>query len=1277
MGLLRYVMSDLRDPASGGWKGVEFIGLPLLPLADGTSAYFSALASHDEESALAALNAMGFSEQQCRAGLFAAQKQLSARAATQAGVIAPPNDLLAAAATWLVEATSGSGADAAVSAVINTTLAERGPWASGSSLPVFTASPAQRAVLQRFVPKMIVASAAVLGEDLSGLLSSESLQCACNVRSMCSDDVASLLPKCVPRSWLDCRKQSVVGIDTGPDDVQLWLQSVWSYLRANVRDLGPFAATSVPLLPTMHNTLARLLPHSASTVLISPKQISEDLVSTLECLGLALTDFHSLDAVMGQRYSSDSDATADLHPDLWRWVQPGDWRGFLRAVYARSSSEGVKLSPSQLNDSVRTDFDTSHLPAVDRERLLAWLVAESRVGTTATHPALNEQERLTLRCLPLFRAFPGTSGATAAFYISLEDDAIEVSAVVAQLSVEIVAKLQLYWPSARFLMPESSESQSRTVLLNLCGTPVLDLAEFSLRYVLTPSEFRSFPAALRDAVVSRLLAAAGSGQLRQCSRGDEAILALSRLPCVPILSPLLSATQLRCPCELFDPTVPILVSLLDPGSFPAVNAADSSFADPTVLAGLRLCGMRSQVDREGLLASARSIEEQSRAAIAVLCSSQNGSGSSGEEDAMQVLLAAAARGVSLLSYLRSHATELFSLPPLRAQVPKNAPVQRPAGFFARVAAGVAALGTGSRSTAADLETQSRGSSDNADEDSRLALAAEISSFVSELKALAWVPVYVLSPVPFLPWPAGAADATYLLRFPPLVQPPVAAPISWAWFVSVGVESVSEARCSRILYEEDDFGVSLQAQIMQVIINSSRDADEDAINTRCLGPAIFESLVSPFRLPSKDTAPERRLLIPSTTVEPLFASLFSFSDSTAPDLSPISAAYQLRSLAETYISVSAALRVKSDGAWGMNWLAIFARHVESACITDLYRAIATASDFTSIRSVLPDTLPVIWVGSDVGFAPARHVAFRLPLLCAPYLFAVPSSSLGISAALRVLGVRDTFTSSDFIDLLTRLARDTGWVHLAEAEPVERRVLSQPQLELAVMAVQRIADAFGDAPDPGDKARSVWVPDSRLGMSAASELVYDDATWLDSTAGAELGSYRFVHPTISNTVASTVGATSLRRRLLASHASLLPMSVPSEAFGQAEPLTRRLRSIIEMYPEGAGTLHEMTQNADDAGATRVCFFFNLTSYGTTSLLAPSMAPWQGPALLVYNDSMFSPQDWQNLARIGQGKYMLYPGFRSTHAHPLLPACTKAIFLVLQGASLRSLRQLVGLA
>lgn len=52
--------------------------------------------------------------------------------------------------------------------------------------------------------------------------------------------------------------------------------------------------------------------------------------------------------------------------------------------------------------------------------------------------------------------------------------------------------------------------------------------------------------------------------------------------------------------------------------------------------------------------------------------------------------------------------------------------------------------------------------------------------------------------------------------------------------------------------------------------------------------------------------------------------------------------------------------------------------------------------------------------------------------------------------------------------------------------------------------------------------------------------------------------------------------------------------AEAFGQSEALTTRLRHIIQDYPEGAGILMELLQNADDAGT-----FFTLPRFPSALL------------------------------------------------------------------------------
>ncbi|KAG8376015.1 hypothetical protein BUALT_Bualt09G0019300 [Buddleja alternifolia] len=89
---------------------------------------------------------------------------------------------------------------------------------------------------------------------------------------------------------------------------------------------------------------------------------------------------------------------------------------------------------------------------------------------------------------------------------------------------------------------------------------------------------------------------------------------------------------------------------------------------------------------------------------------------------------------------------------------------------------------------------------------------------------------------------------------------------------------------------------------------------------------------------------------------------------------------------------------------------------------------------------------------------------------------------------------------------------------------------------------------------------------------------------------------------------------------------------EDFGQKVDLTRRIREVLVNYPEGTTVLKELIQNADDAGATTIRLCLDRRTHGADSLLSDTLAQWQGPALLAYNDAVFTEEDFLSISRIG---------------------------------------------
>ena len=62
-----------------------------------------------------------------------------------------------------------------------------------------------------------------------------------------------------------------------------------------------------------------------------------------------------------------------------------------------------------------------------------------------------------------------------------------------------------------------------------------------------------------------------------------------------------------------------------------------------------------------------------------------------------------------------------------------------------------------------------------------------------------------------------------------------------------------------------------------------------------------------------------------------------------------------------------------------------------------------------------------------------------------------------------------------------------------------------------------------------------------------------------------------------------------------------------------------------------MQEIIQNADDAKAREVKFFIDERSHGQQNLLYRSLAKFQGPSLLAYNDAVFTDEDWKNIQKL----------------------------------------------
>ena len=144
-----------------------------------------------------------------------------------------------------------------------------------------------------------------------------------------------------------------------------------------------------------------------------------------------------------------------------------------------------------------------------------------------------------------------------------------------------------------------------------------------------------------------------------------------------------------------------------------------------------------------------------------------------------------------------------------------------------------------------------------------------------------------------------------------------------------------------------------------------------------------------------------------------------------------------------------------------------------------------------------------------------------------------------------------------------------------------------------------------------------------MKKASTLNYNDAKWCKDDEST-------VHSSVPRDVAIKLGVQPVRAKLLDEYED----NYYGEEFGQTEELTQRIKNILEEYPLDITVLKELLQNADDAKSTKMFIILDKRTHGMEALPSDEWKDLQGPALLVWNDSVFHEEDLQGIQKLGLG-------------------------------------------
>ena len=146
-------------------------------------------------------------------------------------------------------------------------------------------------------------------------------------------------------------------------------------------------------------------------------------------------------------------------------------------------------------------------------------------------------------------------------------------------------------------------------------------------------------------------------------------------------------------------------------------------------------------------------------------------------------------------------------------------------------------------------------------------------------------------------------------------------------------------------------------------------------------------------------------------------------------------------------------------------------------------------------------------------------------------------------------------------------------------------------------------------------SLSLPDEKYCLHQPSDLAYNDAPWAPQDQ-----SYTYVNSDIPRDLAQKLGVVPVRSKFLEKYSSVHGFQ-GGIAFGQREELTRRIQNILRDYPLDITLLKELLQNADDAKATKMYVIVDKRTHGKGSILSKEWADLQGPAMLVWNNSIFS--------------------------------------------------------
>ena len=254
---------------------------------------------------------------------------------------------------------------------------------------------------------------------------------------------------------------------------------------------------------------------------------------------------------------------------------------------------------------------------------------------------------------------------------------------------------------------------------------------------------------------------------------------------------------------------------------------------------------------------------------------------------------------------------------------------------------------------------------------------------------------------------------------------------------------------------------------------------------------------------------------------------------------------------------------------------------------------------------------VWTGNQ--FVEVELIAKESWSINGPYLYCVPSILSFQKNLTKALCIKEHFSFQDVKLALNKMKEDF------KDQPVDERC--QNILKDIVSLLQKIELKASDT-------YVLMLPDEHYILHPSDKLAYNDVDWAPRDPN-----YIYVHEILPSHLTKILSIQPARSKILEKFDSS-SSQFKSLGFGQYEELTLRIQNILRDYPLDITIIKELLQNADDAKATKMYFILDKRTHGKQGILSHNWEKLQGPALLVWNDSVFSEENLQGIQELGLG-------------------------------------------